>query len=119
MSLRPEPISEIPPETVRVARAAFPKGTVVMRLQDEFSDLYRDEDFSRFFQLSRQTWRPRLGRIGQPTPPARWRARRLHGGNGAVGGGWRERAGCDGCGDGERRGARHTLDRTDRRPRNP
>src|SRR5919199_6458995 len=49
MSLRPEPISEIPPETLRVARAAFPKGTVVMRLRDEFSDLYRDEDFSRFY----------------------------------------------------------------------
>src|SRR3712207_1664357 len=41
MCLRPEPIGEIPPETVRVARAAFPKGTVVTRLRDEFSDLYR------------------------------------------------------------------------------
>src|SRR5215212_2063309 len=49
MCLHPEPIGEIPPETVRVARAAFPKGTVVMRLRDEFSDLYRDEDFSRFY----------------------------------------------------------------------
>src|SRR4029453_18876520 len=49
MCLHPEPIGEIPPETVRVARAAFPKGTVVMRLRDEFSELYRDEDFSRFY----------------------------------------------------------------------
>jgi transposase len=49
MSLRPEPIREIPPETVRVARAAFPKGTVVTRLRDEFSELYRDENFSRFY----------------------------------------------------------------------
>jgi transposase len=49
MCLHPAPISEIPPETVRVARAAFPKGTVVMRLRDEFSELYRDEDFSRFY----------------------------------------------------------------------
>src|ERR671932_127684 len=49
MSLRPVPIGEIPTETVRVARAAFPKGTVVMRLRDEFSELYRDEDFSRFY----------------------------------------------------------------------
>lgn len=48
MCLHPEPIGEIPPETVRIARAAFPKGTVVMRLRDEFSALYRDEDFSRF-----------------------------------------------------------------------
>jgi len=37
MSLRPEPIGSIPAETVRVARAAFPKGTVVTRLRDEFS----------------------------------------------------------------------------------
>ena len=29
MSLHPEPIGEIPAETVRVARAAFPKGNVV------------------------------------------------------------------------------------------
>src|SRR5919199_4545848 len=49
MSLRPAPIGEIPSETVRVARAAFPKGTVVTRLRDDFSELYRDEDFSRFY----------------------------------------------------------------------
>src|SRR5690242_14651953 len=49
MCLHPEPIGEIPPETVRVARAAFPKGTVVTRLRDEFSELFRDEDFSRFY----------------------------------------------------------------------
>ena len=36
MSLRPEPIGEIPTETVRVAHAAFPKGTVVTRLRNEF-----------------------------------------------------------------------------------
>src|ERR687893_2549 len=49
MSLHPEPIGEIPPATVRVARAAFPRGTVVTRLRDEFSDLYRDEEFRRFY----------------------------------------------------------------------
>src|SRR5215218_2289859 len=49
MSLRAAPIGGIPTETVRVAQAAFPKGTVVMRLRDEFSELYRDEDFSRFY----------------------------------------------------------------------
>jgi transposase len=45
MSLHPEPIGEVPTETARVARAAFPKGTVVTRLRDEFSTLYQDEDF--------------------------------------------------------------------------
>jgi transposase len=49
MCLRPEPVGEIPAETVRVARAAFPKGTVVTRLRDEFSVLYRDEDFRRSY----------------------------------------------------------------------
>ena len=49
MCLHPEPIGEIPGETVRVARAAFPRGTVVTRLRDEFSALYQDEDFRRFY----------------------------------------------------------------------
>jgi transposase len=61
MCLHPESIGEIPPETVRVARAAFPKGTVVTRLRDEFRELYRDEDFSRFYP-----------KLGQPTL-APWR----------------------------------------------
>jgi transposase len=49
MSLRPEPIGAIPAETARVARAAFPKGTVVTRLRDEFSALYQDEDFRELY----------------------------------------------------------------------
>jgi transposase len=49
MSLHPEPIGTIPAETARVARAAFPKGTVVMRLRDEFGALYGDEDFGRLY----------------------------------------------------------------------
>ncbi len=56
MSLHREPIGEIPAETARVARAAFPKGTVVTRLRDEFtvlfdefSALFKDEDFRAFY----------------------------------------------------------------------
>src|SRR5215216_421662 len=49
MSLRPEPIGEIPAETARVAHAAFPKGTVVTRLRDEFDALYEDEDFRSLY----------------------------------------------------------------------
>ena len=45
MSLNPEPIGAIPAETVRVARAAFPKGTLITRLRDEFSALFREETF--------------------------------------------------------------------------
>src|ERR671910_2595854 len=49
MSLNPEPIGAIPAETVRVARAAFPKGTLVTRLRDEFNALYQDEDFRSLY----------------------------------------------------------------------
>src|SRR3954465_12764809 len=49
MSLRPEPVGEIPAETARVARAAFPKGTVVTRLRDAFDALYEDEDFRALY----------------------------------------------------------------------
>ena len=45
MSLHPEPVGEVPAETARVSRAAFPKGTLITRLRDEFSALYQDEDF--------------------------------------------------------------------------
>jgi transposase len=47
MSLRPMSIDPIPEETVRVARAAFPKGNLFIRMRDElgviftsFSELY-------------------------------------------------------------------------------
>ena len=49
MSLHPKPIGEIPTETARVARASFPKGSLVTRLRDEFSVIYQDEDFSRLY----------------------------------------------------------------------
>jgi len=49
MSLCPEPIGEIPAETARVARAAFPKGTVVTRLRDEFSIIDQDDDFGGLY----------------------------------------------------------------------
>ena len=49
MSLHPEPIGPIPAETARIARASFPKGTVVMRLRDEFDVLYEDADFAAFY----------------------------------------------------------------------
>lgn len=49
MSLKPQPVSDVPTETSRVAHAAFPKGSTVMRLRDEFGSLYRDEDFQALF----------------------------------------------------------------------
>ena len=56
MSLQPRPVSPIPDDTLRVAQAAFPHGTVVTRLRDEFADLYCDEDFAALY--------PRRGQPG-------------------------------------------------------
>jgi len=56
MSLHPMPIGEIPDETVRVAKAAFPKGTLATRLRDEFADLFEDADFRALY--------PRRGQPG-------------------------------------------------------
>ena len=35
MSLKPEPIPSIPKETKRIAKRAFPKGNIYMRMRDE------------------------------------------------------------------------------------
>ena len=38
MSLKPMPIPSVPADTVRVARAAFPKGNIYMKLHDARDD---------------------------------------------------------------------------------
>jgi transposase len=58
MSLKPTPIPLVPEETVRVARAAFPKGSSYLRLRDEFGALYEDADFAQLF--------PAVGQPGLP-----------------------------------------------------
>ena len=35
MSLQPQPINPVPADTARIARAAFPKGNVLMKMRDE------------------------------------------------------------------------------------
>ncbi len=54
MSLKPSPIGSIPEETSRVAKAAFPKGNIYIRLRDELGVLYSDEDFARLYALRGQ-----------------------------------------------------------------
>ncbi|MEV6963460.1 IS1182 family transposase [Streptomyces sp. NPDC051207] len=49
MSLRPMEPGEIPAETVRVARAAFPKGSLAIRVRDELGVLFQDEEFAGLF----------------------------------------------------------------------
>ena len=59
MSLQPEALSEIPAETARIARAAFRKGNVIMRLRDEFGTLYADADLAHLFPKRGQpAWSP-------------------------------------------------------------
>lgn len=49
MSLQPEAVGPIPEETVRVARAAFPKGNVYLQMRDALGGVYEDGSFSALF----------------------------------------------------------------------
>jgi transposase len=61
MSLKPKPIQPVPDETARVARAAFPKGNVYLKLRDQLGTIFSDEDFAALFpkdgQPSLPPWR--------------------------------------------------------------
>jgi len=61
MSLKPEPIGPVPEETARIARAAFPKGNLYLRLRDELGTLYQDDLFADLFptrgQPAEAPWR--------------------------------------------------------------
>lgn len=49
MSLRPRSYCEVPEETVRVARAAFPGASPVIRIRDALGVIYEDEQFEGLF----------------------------------------------------------------------
>ena len=49
MSLRPQVIYLVPEETARVARAAFPKGTVYTRMYDALGSIFADQQFADLF----------------------------------------------------------------------
>jgi transposase len=49
LSLQPADERTIPEETVRVARAAFPKGSVYMRMRDVLGPIYTDSAFAPLF----------------------------------------------------------------------
>lgn len=61
MTLRPEPISPVPIETARVARAAFPKGHLYLSIRDELGAIYEDTAFAAMFstlgQPAQSPWR--------------------------------------------------------------
>jgi len=54
MSLSFDPISPVPPETVRVAQAAFPKGNPYLTLRDELGPIFGDADFACLFSVTGQ-----------------------------------------------------------------
>lgn len=55
MSLHPSWSEHIPEETKRIARGAFPKGNVYMRMRDELGVLFEDTSFSSLFSMSGQS----------------------------------------------------------------
>lgn len=59
--LKTHALDDLPEETLRVARAAFPKGNLYLRLRESFGTLYQDEDFRELFAA-----------VGQPALPP-WR----------------------------------------------
>ena len=55
MSMRPYPANDIPEDTQRVARAAFPHGNLYMRFRDELGSIYTvDDRFSDLFAVRGQ-----------------------------------------------------------------
>jgi transposase len=54
MSLHAVPSASIPAETVRIAQAAFPKGTMCMQMRDTLGPLYEDEQFAALFSSTGQ-----------------------------------------------------------------
>ena len=54
MSLHVTPIGPVPLETARVARAAFPKGTLCLRIRDALNTIYEDEVFADLFSQTGQ-----------------------------------------------------------------
>src|SRR6059058_853995 len=71
MSLKPEPMSPIPQETVRLAKAVLPEGSPFIKMRDELGTLYQDEMFVALFPKEGQPalapWRLALVTIMQFT----------------------------------------------------
>lgn len=49
MSVQPRPWPEVSEQTAVVARAAFPKGLLAMRVREELPGLFTDEQFTSAF----------------------------------------------------------------------
>ena len=54
MSLQPKNQTEIPAQTVEVARAAFPNGNLCLSLRDEFETIFQDDQFQELYPVRGQ-----------------------------------------------------------------
>ncbi len=54
--LCPQDPSIVPEETRRVARAAFPKGTLCLRIADVLGPVYQDSQFMGRWCTTRRVW---------------------------------------------------------------
>ena len=63
MSMQPKPWPVVPAETARVAKKAFPKGSLAIRIRDELGGWYDDEAFAAAYGVGvgrgshRRSWR--------------------------------------------------------------
>jgi hypothetical protein len=69
MSLQNQPQPEIPEATARIAKAAFKKGNLYLKIRDSLGTLYIDEQFKQLFptrgQPAEAPWRLALVTIFQ------------------------------------------------------
>ena len=77
MSLHARKPDPIPEETARVARAAFPDGTLYLRMREALDVIYSDEDFadlfpSRWRTASARSSRRRCHRPSAPRTNGTW-----------------------------------------------
>ena len=49
MSLQPRRLPEVPADTARAAKAAFPKGSLAIRIRDELGEVWSDQRFQDLF----------------------------------------------------------------------
>ena len=73
MSLKPGPVDPVPEETARVAKAAFRRGSPLLKPRDELGATFADADFADLFP---RRGRPGLGRSGTLMSRGFWPATR-------------------------------------------
>ena len=55
MSLQAQTIGPVPEETARVARSAFPKSNIYLRIRDELGTIYDDQSFALLYPIRGQS----------------------------------------------------------------